>query len=93
MNMNLLETWRHVGKIETFILGFSYDSYQNVVRVPPSFFDWLYKLGTSLSNLVLAYKRDFFRNMIRENNREALLGRNAFSYSSVRLQIMYHCVT
>ena len=47
MNMNLLETWRRAAKIETFILGFPYNSFQNVVRVLPSFSDWLRRLDPS----------------------------------------------
>ena len=48
MDMNLLETWRRVAKIETFNLGFSYISFQNVVRVLPSFSDWLRRIDLSL---------------------------------------------
>ena len=44
MNMKLLETCRRAAKIETFILGFSYSSFQNVVRVLPSFSGWLRRL-------------------------------------------------
>ena len=75
-----VSTWRRATKIETFILGFSYNSFQNIVRVLPSFFDWLRRLHTNLSNSVVAYKRDFFRNMASENSREVLGVRNTFSY-------------
>ena len=68
MNMKLLKTWRRAAKIETFILGFSYNSFQNVVLVPPSFSDWLHRFNPSLSNSVVAYKRDFFWNMACENS-------------------------
>ena len=67
-------------KIKTFILGFSYNSFQNVVRVLPTFTDWLRRLDPSLSNSVVAYKRDLFRNMVSENDRETLGVKNAFSY-------------
>ena len=50
MNMKLLETWRSAAKIETFILGFSYNSFQNVVGVLPLFSNWLHRLDPSLSN-------------------------------------------
>ena len=63
-----------------FIFGFSYNSFLNVVQVLPSFSDWLRRLDPSLSNSVVAYKRDFFQNMTSENSREALGARNAFSY-------------
>ena len=79
----------------------------NVVRVLPSFSNWLRRLDLSSSNPVEAYNRNFFRDMASKNSREALGVRNAFSYvrgfesksdyetlnSSVRLQIMYHCIT
>ena len=81
--MNLLETLRRAAKIKTFILGFSYNSFQNVVRVLPTFSDWPRRLGPSLSNWVVAYKRDFFLNMASENSREALGFRNAFSYVDI----------
>ena len=68
MNMNLLETWRRVAQVETFIHGFRYNSVRNVVRVLPSFSDWLRRLDLSISNSVTAYKRDFFRNMASKNN-------------------------
>ena len=58
MNMNLPETWRRPAKIETFILDFSYNSFQNIVRVLPSFSDWLRRLDPCLSNSVVSYKRD-----------------------------------
>ena len=48
--MNLPETWRHAAKIKTFILSFSYNSFQNVVRVLPTFFNWLRRCDPSLSN-------------------------------------------
>ena len=83
MNMKLLESWRRAAKIETFILCFSYNSYQNVVRVFPSFSDWLRKLDPSLSNSVVAYKQDFLQNMESENSREALGVRNAFNYVNI----------
>ena len=68
MNMNLLETWQRAAKVKTFILGFPYNPFQNVVRVLPSFPDWLRRLHPSLSNSVVAYKQDFFRNMACENS-------------------------
>ena len=71
MNMDLLEIWRRIAKIETLMLGFSYNSFQNVVQVLPSFFDWLRRLDSSLSNSVVAYRRDFFEEMASENTREA----------------------
>ena len=80
MNMKLLGTWWRAAKIETFILGFSYNLFQNVIRVLPSFADWLRRLDLSLSNWVAAYNQDFFRNMANENSRKALGVRNAFSY-------------
>ena len=80
MNKNLLKTWWCVEKIESFILDFSYNSFQNVIWVLPSLSDWLRRLDPSLSNLAVAYKRDFFRNMASENSRKALGVRNAFSY-------------
>ena len=83
MNMNLLETWQRAAKIETLILRFSYNSFQNVFRVLPPLFDWLRRLDLSLSNSVIAYKRDFFLNMASENRREALGIRNAFSYVNI----------
>ena len=89
MNMNLLETWWSAAKIETFVLGFSYNSFQNVVQVLPSFFDWLRRLDRlrrrdpSLSNSVVAYKRDSYRNVTNENSREALGVRNTFSYGDI----------
>ena len=49
----------------------------------PSFSDWLRKLDLSLSNSVVAYKRDFFHNMASENSRKALGVRNAFSYVDI----------
>ena len=55
MNMNLLESWRRAAKIETFILDFSYNSFQNVVRVLPSISDWLSRLDPSLFNSVSVY--------------------------------------
>ena len=69
--MDLLEIWRRIAKIETLMLGFSYNSFQNVVQVLPSFFDWLRRLDSSLSNSVVAYRRDFFEEMASENTREA----------------------
>ena len=81
MNMKLLETWRRAAKIETFILVFSYNSFQNVVQVFPLFSDWLRRLDTHFFNSVVAYKRDFFQNMASENSRKALGIRNAFSYA------------
>ena len=83
MNMNLPETWRRGAKIKTFILGFSCNSFQNVVRVLPTFSNWLCRLHPSLSNSVVAYKRDFFRNMTSEIVREALGIRNASSYVDI----------
>ena len=71
MNMNLPETCRRAAKIKTFILGFlnnSFNSFQNVVRVPLIFPDWLCRLDPSLSNSVVAYKRDFFLNMASGNS-------------------------
>ena len=80
MNINLLETWRRSAKIKTSILGFSYNSYQNVVvRAFPMFSDWLHRLGPSLPNSVVAYKQHLFRNMASENSREAVGLRKAFS--------------
>ena len=43
------------------------------------FLDWIRRLDPILFNSVVAYKRDFFRNMASENSREALGVRNAFS--------------
>ena len=83
MNMNLRETWRRAAQIKTFILGFSYNSFQNVVRVLPTFFDWLRRLDPSLFNSSVAYKRDFFRNMASKNSQETLGVRNAFSYIDI----------
>ena len=60
MNMNLPETWRRAAKIKTFILGFSYKSFQNVVLVLPTLYEQLCRLDPSLHNSVAAYKRDFF---------------------------------
>ena len=42
-------------KIKTFMLDFSYDSFQNFVRELPTFSDWLHRFNPSLSNLVVAY--------------------------------------
>ena len=81
--MNLLETWRRAAKIETLILGFSYNSFQNVVRVLPTFSDWLRRLDPSLSNSVVTYKRNFSQNMASENNREPLSVGNAFNYVDI----------
>ena len=81
--INLLETWWRAAKIETFILGFSYNSFQNVVRVLPLFSNWLRRLDPSVSNSVVTCKRDFFRNMASENNREALSVRNTFIYVDI----------
>ena len=83
MITKLFEIWRRAAKIGTFILGFAYNSYQNVVRVLRSFSDWLRRLDPSLSNSIKAYKRDFFRNMASENSREALDVRNAFRYVDI----------
>ena len=83
MNMYFPESWRHAAKIKTFILGFSYNLFQNVVRVFPSFLDWVRRLDPSLSNSAVAYKRDFFRNLASENNREALGVRNAFKFVNI----------
>ena len=47
------------------------------------FSDWLRRLDPSLSNSVVAFKRDFFQNMVSENSREALGVRNAFSYVDI----------
>ena len=47
------------------------------------FSDWHRKLDSSLSNSLVAYKRDFFRSMVSENNREALGVRNAFRYVDI----------
>ena len=63
--MNLLETWWHSVKIETFILGFSYNSFQNAVRVLPSISDWLRKLNLSgpkpcQNRLVVMYNGKYF---------------------------------
>ena len=66
--MNLPEIQRRAAKIKTFILGFSYNSFQNVVRVLPTFSDWLRGLDLSLSNSVVAYKLDFFWNMTSEKS-------------------------
>ena len=70
-------------KNKTFFLFFPYNSFQNVVRVLPTFSNWLRRLDPSLHNSlnsIVAYKRDFFRNMASENGRKALGVRNAFSY-------------
>ena len=83
MNMNLPETLRRTAKIKTFILGFSYNSFQNVVRVLPIFSDWLRRFDPSVPNSVVANKRHFFRSMASENSREALGFKNAFSYVDV----------
>ena len=83
MNMNLLETWRRAAKIKMFILGLSYNSFQNAVGVLPMFSDWLLRLNPSLPNSVVAYKRYFFRNMSSENSQEALGVRHAFSYVNI----------
>ena len=69
--------------IKTYILGFSYNSFQNVIRVLPTFSDWLRRLDPSLSNSVVAYRRDIFQKMASENSREALRVRNAFSYVDI----------
>ena len=45
----------------------------------PTFSDWLRRLEPSLSNSVVVYKQDFFRNM----SEEALGVRNAFSYIDI----------
>ena len=50
----------------------------------PSFPDWLRRLDPCLSNRVVAYKQDLFRNMASENSREALGVRNAFSNVDIR---------
>ena len=83
MNMKLLETWRRAAKIETFILCFSYNLFQNVVRVLPSFSDYLRRLDPSLSNSVVAYKQNLFRNRVSENSREVLGVRNVISYVDI----------
>ena len=72
MNINLTVTWKRAAKIKTFILGFSYNSFENVVQVLPTFFDWLRRLDLSLSNSVAAYKRYFFQNMASENSQKTL---------------------
>ena len=59
---------------------YEYNSYLNFVRVLLSFSDWLCRLDPSLSNSVIAYKRDFFRYMPSENRRKLLGVRNAFSH-------------
>ena len=81
--MKLLETWRRAFKSETLILGFSYNLFPNVVRVLPSFSDWLRRLDPSVSKSVVAFKRDFLRNMASENSREALGVTNASSYVDI----------
>ena len=48
-----------------------------------SFSGWLRRLDSSLFNSIVAYKRDFFRNITSENSREALAVRNAFSYVDI----------
>ena len=78
--MNLSETCRRTANIKTSILGFLYNSFQNFVRVLPSFSDWLLKLDPNLPNLVVAFKRDLFQNMASENSREVLGVSNVFSY-------------
>ena len=45
--------------------------------------DWLRRLDPSLTNSMVAYKRDFFWNMASENSGEALGVRNAFSYVDI----------
>ena len=52
------------GKIETFILGFLNNSFQIVIRVLPSFSDWLRRLEPSSSNSLEDYKRYFLRIFI-----------------------------
>ena len=47
------------------------------------FSDWLRRLDPSMSNSVVTYKQDFFRNMASEKGREALSVRNAFSYVDI----------
>ena len=79
--MNLLETWRRVAKTKTFFHGFSYNSFQNVVRVLPSFSDWLRRLNPSL--YYIYFKRDFFHNMASKNSREASSISNTFSYVDI----------
>ena len=74
----LPETWWRAAKIETFILGFSYNSFQNIVQVLQSFCGWLRRFDPNLFNLVAAYKPDFSRNMASENSQEAL-GVNTFT--------------
>ena len=68
MSMNLPEAWRRAAKIETLVLGFTYNLFQNVVLVLPTFSDWLRRLDPSLPNLVVAYKRNFIRNMASVNS-------------------------
>ena len=53
---------------------------QNVIRVLPSFSNWLRRLEPSLSNSIVVYKRDFFQNIASENSQDALGVKNAFSY-------------
>ena len=40
-------------------------------------------MNRNWTSLVVAYKRDFFRNVASENSREALSVRNAFSYVDI----------
>ena len=79
MNMNFPETWRRAAKMKTFILGFSYNSFQNVVQLLSTFFGWLRRFDPSLTYSVVAYKQHLFRNMASENSREAVSLRKAFS--------------
>ena len=83
INVNLLEFWQRPAKIETFILGFSYNSFQNVVQAFSSFSNWLRRLNLTLSNSVVAYKWDIFRIMASAISREPLGVRNAFSYVNI----------
>ena len=66
-----------------FILGFSYNSFQNIVRVLPTLSEQLRRLDPSLPNSVEAYKRDIFQIIASENSREALGARNAFNYVDI----------
>ena len=49
----------------------------------PSFSDWFRRPDPSLSNSVVAYKQDFFRNMASKNSREALGVKNTFTYVDI----------
>ena len=53
-----------------FFQVLTYSNFPNIVRVLPTFSDWIPRLDPSLSNSVVAYKRHFFRNMASENSRD-----------------------